>query len=393
MEIVNYVGFDNRSNGENLFAVLLQRISLLFKSQNIKFEKKAKTLSFDSVSFIEKIKNFLCKIGNKSSLISLALVLASFCVFCSIFIIKTVDYALSFTGPLSLPVEKNVDSDLEMLDVIMANFALDKPEFDAEGTLFDAKNTDISALFKQPVKFQTYKVQKGDTISGITKKFGLTNISTLIAVNDIGNVRQLAAGQKLKIPSMDGLFYTVQSGNSLQGICSKFNVTMEEILDVNELETSVLTTGQQLFIPGARMDSKQLQKAMGELFKNPLSTKYRLSSYFGPRADPFTGVRSNHTGIDMACPQGSAIMASASGTVAVSGFHPVYGNYVIIKHSNGYQTLYGHMSKILVKKGQWISQGSRIGLVGSTGYSTGPHLHFSVYKNGRLVNPLSLIKK
>ena len=78
--------------------------------------------------------------------------------------------------------------------------------------------------------------------------------------------------------------------------------------------------------------------------------------------------------------------------MSFAGYSNIYGNYVIIKHANGYQTLYAHMSKILAKKGQWVSQGTRIGLVGSTGYSTGPHLHFTVYKNGQLVNPMTLIK-
>lgn len=391
MEIVNYVGFDNRSASKNLFTVLAHRNFLKFNAKSIR--QKKVTFNSDSLSFAQRIRGFVCGLGKNSFTISVVCILFLLYIFVSIFSVKGIDYIKSFTGPVSLPAEKDLNSDIEMLDIIMSNFALDKPEYNEDGTLLDSVNTDISVLFKQPVKFQTYKVKPGDTISGITKKFGLTNISTLIAVNDIDNVRQLCAGQKLKIPSMDGLFYTVQKGNTLQGICSKFNVSMEEILDVNELETSVLASGQQIFIPGARMDFQKLQKAMGELFKNPLSTRYRITSYFGPRADPFTGVRSNHTGIDMACPQGSAILASSSGTVAVSGFHPVYGNYVIIKHSNGYQTLYGHMSKILVKKGQWISQGSRIGLVGSTGYSTGPHLHFTIYKNGKLVDPLTLIKK
>ena len=94
----------------------------------------------------------------------------------------------------------------------------------------------------------------------------------------------------------------------------------------------------------------------------------------------------------MACPTGTPILASASGTITYSGTSPVFGYYVIINHGNGYQSLYGHMSKILAQKGQWVSQGTRIGLVGSTGYSTGPHLHFTVFKNGKLVDPLSLIK-
>ena len=77
----------------------------------------------------------------------------------------------------------------------------------------------------------------------------------------------------------------------------------------------------------------------------------------------------------------------------VAGWSNIFGNYVIINHGNGYQSLYGHMSKILAKKGQSVDSNTKIGLVGSTGYSTGPHLHFTVYKNGTLVDPLTLLKK
>ena len=246
--------------------------------------------------------------------------------------------------------------------------------------------------YTQPVTYQNYSVRSGDTISGITRKFGLRNISTLISVNDISNVRQLGAGQKLKIPSIDGIIYTVKKGDSLESIVKKYNVKLATILDVNELNTDVLSAGQQLFIPGAAMDSKSLKEAMGELFIMPLKSKFRWSSSYGKRIDPIAGVSSFHTGTDMACPTGTPIYAAMSGTIATAGVSRVYGNYVIIEHGNGYQTLYAHMSKIIATKGQWVSQGTRIGLVGSTGYSTGPHLHFTVYKNGKLVDPMSVLK-
>ncbi|MBQ5432404.1 MAG: M23 family metallopeptidase, partial [Treponema sp.] len=108
--------------------------------------------------------------------------------------------------------------------------------------------------------------------------------------------------------------------------------------------------------------------------------------------DPFTGIKQHHTGIDMACPTGTPIKAAKSGKVSFTGYSNVYGKYVIVTHADGYQTLYGHMSRITTKKGQVVDQGSQLGLVGSTGYSTGPHLHLSVYKNGKLIDPLSVLK-
>ena len=215
----------------------------------------------------------------------------------------------------------------------------------------------------------------------------------MISVNDIGNVRQLGAGQKLKIPSIDGIVYTVKNGDSLNSIATANKIKLENLLDVNELSSETLTVGQQLFLPGVGLDQKTLQSRMGELFMVPITSKFRWTSPYGWRADPFTGVRSFHTGTDMACPEGTPILAAMSGRISEVGNNRTYGNYIIINHGNGYQTVYAHMSKAISKKGQWVTQGSKIGLVGSTGYSTGPHLHFMVYKNGNRIDPMTVLKK
>lgn len=296
----------------------------------------------------------------------------------------------NYTGPLTLNNEDSLD--IENLNKLMETFALEgRVDYDEEGKLLDSNTLPVQ-VFTQPVTYQNYKVRAGDTISGIAKKFGLRNISTLISVNDIGNVRQLGAGQKLKIPSIDGVIYTVKKGDSLDSIITKNKIKLEQLLDVNELTSETLSVGQQLFLPGVGLDANTLKNAMGDLFKLPIAAKFRWSSPYGYRIDPIAGVKSFHTGVDMACPTGTPILASMSGKVTTTGINRVYGNYVIIDHGNGYQTLYAHMSKIIATKGQWVSQGTRIGLVGSTGYSTGPHLHFTVYKNGKLVDPKTVIK-
>ena len=301
--------------------------------------------------------------------------------------------------PLSIQLNPSSDYEFDTLNAAMSRFAMDgilTDNVDENGNVLADDGSLLSASvvgFGEAVTFQTYTVKSGDSISTISRKFGLSNISTLIAVNDISNVRTLRQGQKLKIPSMDGLVHTVAAGESLNSLSVKYHVSVEEILDANDLETETLSKGMELFIPGAKMDATSLKKAMGELFVYPITASWRLTSRFGPRKDPFTGVASSHTGIDMACPTGTPIRAAMSGTVVFAGWSNIFGNYVIINHGNGYQTLYGHMSKILAKKGQSVDSSTRIGLVGSTGYSTGPHLHFTVYKNGKLVDPLTLLKK
>ena len=303
-----------------------------------------------------------------------------------------VNYSLSHTKAIAMDSQEFADTDF--LDRLMASYVFENTsEVDENGMLLDSDASYVSLNLSQPVEYQTYTVKSGDTISGIAKKFGLKNISTLISVNDIGNVRQLGAGQKLKIPSIDGIIYTVKQGDTLSSIASANNIKMESLLDVNELSVETLTAGQQLFLPGVGLDQKTLQSRMGELFILPISASFRWSSPYGWRADPFTGVQSFHTGTDMACPEGTPILAAMSGKISDVGNNRTYGNYIIINHGNGYQTVYAHMSKTIAKKGQWVSQGTKIGLVGSTGYSTGPHLHFMVYKNGNRIDPMTVLKK
>lgn len=288
---------------------------------------------------------------------------------------------------------------MQFLDKAMENFAFNMEGLvDSDGNILDSEGNAIitTPSFREPVEFREYIVKNGDTISGITKSEGLSNVSTLIGINEISNVRSLKSGQKLKIPSMDGLLYSVKEGETLASLSVRYGVTVEDFLDVNDLESQELYTGQKLFVPGAKLDNTTLHSALGDLFMVPLARSYTLSSKFGPRvapADVKTGRVSIHTGIDMAVPQGTPIRASMAGKIVYAGYSPIYGNYVIIKHGNGYQTLYAHMYKILVSINQSVNQGAQIGLVGSTGYSTGPHLHFGVYKNGKLIDPLSVLNK
>lgn len=343
---------------------------------------------YTPVTFKRNVQNDIAK---SNIILSLWLFLTVCLMAFSVFLAKNI----------SIFMEENAKAHLtrfvfvEDIDTVMQNFALNKlDDFDSQGNILDknGKPLSMSDLFKEPVSYKNYTVKKGDTIGSICLKFGLSNISTLIAVNNISNVRTLQAGQKLKVPSMDGLIHTVAKNQSLASIGAKYNVAMEDLLDVNELVEQDLQIGQTLFIPGAILDNTTLKQAMGELFIMPLSVKFRYSSMFGTRADPFTGVTTTHKGIDMACPQGTPIRACCGGTVAMTSYSNLYGNYVIINHGNGYQTLYGHMSKKVAKAGQVVSQGQLIGYVGSTGYSTGPHLHLSVYKNNKVIDPLTVLK-
>lgn len=122
-------------------------------------------------------------------------------------------------------------------------------------------------------------------------------------------------------------------------------------------------------------------------FVFPVATYSYISSRFGERIHPITGERKHHNGMDIAANMGTTVFAADGGRVVLAEWYGGYGNCIMIDHGNGYKTLYGHLSYIGVKEGQYVKQGDNIGQVGSTGNSTGPHLHFEVYSNGTRIDP------
>ena len=286
--------------------------------------------------------------------------------------------------------DENAEKSLDLSSEPIAENDVESDNLDAaEAVLQQDTNTSGSL----ELCYYTYRVKKGDMIGYIADNFGITQ-DTIISVNNIHQSRLIQIGQYLKIPSMPGIIYTVKkNGETAESIAEKYEVSTEKFLRVNKLEKNVsLVAGQTVFVPDAQLDWVTRQEINGDLFHKPIHTRYWLSSYFGWRSSPFSGKRSYHSGVDMACPQGTPIYAALGGVVSSVGYNNVYGNYVIITHHSGYKTLYGHMSKQLVARGKYVDTNTRIGLVGSTGLSTGPHLHFTVYKFGKTVNPAALWK-
>lgn len=235
----------------------------------------------------------------------------------------------------------------------------------------------------------TYIVQPGDALMSIAARHRIT-LDTLLSMNGITDARRINAGARLRVPNISGIVHTVSRGDSVGSLASRYNVSSLAILDANDLGTSTIRPGQALFIPGARMSPTELKKALGELVIWPL--RGPISSHFGYRPNPFTGIRQFHNGIDIVAPEGVAAKAAMDGRVADTGYNAIYGNYVILTHADSYQTLYGHLSRIMVKRGSTIQQGGTLGAVGTTGYSTGPHLHFSVFRRGSAMDPMKLLK-
>jgi murein DD-endopeptidase MepM/ murein hydrolase activator NlpD len=239
--------------------------------------------------------------------------------------------------------------------------------------------------------YSAYTVQKGDMIGGLAENFGL-NQDTIISINNIKNTRLVQIGQVLRIPNQDGIMYTVKKDDTLDAIAEKYKSNVSDIQVANELFSNIALPGTSLFIPGAKLDWTERQEINGDLFMWPVNGY--ITSPYGYRIYPFDddGGRQFHSGMDIGASYGTPVRAAMSGRVSSAGWDDVLGNHVVISHHAGYRTLYGHMSVIRVKTGAYVGTGERIGDVGSTGRSTGPHVHFTVYKNGVTVNPRSLLK-
>jgi murein DD-endopeptidase MepM/ murein hydrolase activator NlpD len=256
--------------------------------------------------------------------------------------------------------------------------------------LADGEGPDLAQLpLPKALEISSYTVKPGDSIGSIAKRFG-RSVDSLVSLNGIRDVRGLRAGTELRVPNMDGLVHVVARGESLSKLASVYKVETSLLADANDLGSASLRPGQSLFIPGARLPEASLRAIYGVNVAWP--ARGPISSWFGVRSDPFTGVRRFHTGIDIVVNLGTPVRAAMDGRVMDLGYNANYGNYIILGHVDGLQTLYGHLSGFAVTEGQKVKQGSVIGASGNTGYSTGPHLHFGVYRRGAATNPLKLLK-
>lgn len=243
-----------------------------------------------------------------------------------------------------------------------------------------------------------YVVQPGDTLSGIAETFN-TDVTSLVAANNLTRRDFLQIGVTLKVPTAQGVIYTVARGDTLWDIAQQYGVSQDDIVSFNRIDASnPIQPGQEIVLPGAKPATVAVagvavasrggsDRSSGSPAAEPTGGLYiwpvhgPITSGFGPRWGSF------HSGLDIAVPSGTPIAAARAGTVIQAGWRGDYGYAVEIGHGNGVSTLYGHMSQILVNVGQNVNRGDTIGRSGSTGNSTGPHVHFEIRVNGTRVNP------
>ncbi|XKT75289.1 MAG: peptidoglycan DD-metalloendopeptidase family protein [Patescibacteria group bacterium UBA2103] len=232
-------------------------------------------------------------------------------------------------------------------------------------------------------KISLYVVRDGDSLSQVAQMFGV-NINTIVWANNLKSATAISPGQTLVILPVSGLQHAVEKGETLASIAKKYKGDIEEIATFNGLDTdATLAIGTEIIIPGGEMAGS--------------STSYvgsKTASVKGAGGPTFSGYYTNpvpgsvrtqglhgYNAVDLGARTGTSVVAAASGSVIISregGWNGGYGNYIVISHENGTQTLYAHNSSNIVGVGQYVVKGQVIGYVGSTGRSTGPHVHFEV---------------
>ena len=225
-----------------------------------------------------------------------------------------------------------------------------------------------------------YAVRASDSLSGIAKMFNVS-VNTILWANDLKKGAVVHEGDSLVILPISGLQYSVKKGDSLDLIAKKYGGDKAEIIAFNNLESDKIIVGMTIVIPDGDAIVTPAQAA-----GTKLAAKDTRPNYVGYFIRPLVSGRKSqgihgNNGIDIAAPAGTPIIASAAGTVILAkggGYNGGYGNYVVVKHPNGTQTLYAHATSLFVSVGQQVDQGQKIASVGNTGRSTGNHLHFEV---------------
>ena len=240
------------------------------------------------------------------------------------------------------------------------------------------------------LKYEEYTIGEGENLTSISKKIG-ANLDTLVSVNKISNANKLKPGQKIIIPNRNGLLYTIKENEKIEEVADKYDIQLNRILAFNKIySASDIKIGDDIFLPGAKYTLDERIDKFGQMFSLPVNVT-RISSVFGYRVHPITKTRTKHTGVDIPGSLNTPVYAARKGKVIFAGYSGGYGNLVIVRHDKGYTTYYGHLNKITTKIGDNVGVGVMIGRMGSTGNSTGSHLHFEVRRNGEALNPSDFI--
>jgi hypothetical protein len=243
------------------------------------------------------------------------------------------------------------------------------------------------ARIAESLTVYTYVPGEGEDLFALAARCNIP-YGTIASVNRFAHPEDLAAGMVLLLPSIPGIFIPEEPETDLERlIISSRNSDEGVFISLGEAGSRE----RFLFIPGGDLSPTERVFFLNRGFRFPLR-HFRLTSPYGPRINPVTGKYGVHQGVDLAAPEGSPVYAAREGTVRDLGEDPIYGKYIIIGHRDDWVSLYGHLSKIETALREEVQSGTLIGRVGSSGQSTGPHLHFELRQNGRTQDPGRLLR-
>jgi murein DD-endopeptidase MepM/ murein hydrolase activator NlpD len=232
----------------------------------------------------------------------------------------------------------------------------------------------------------SYTPAKNENLLGIAARCSIP-YATLASLNRLSHLEDLVSGKPMLLPTMPGIFIPETPATDLEQLI--FSARQENAVAL--YIPSEGKTERFYFVPGDDFSPTERAFFLNRDFHFPLR-QFQVSSGYGMRINPVTGIQSMHGGIDLAAPEGTEVYTAKSGTVMELGEDPVLGKYVIISHENNMVSLYGHLSSINTSLNAKVQSGSIIAKVGSTGQSTGPHLHFELRQNGQSRDPARLLR-
>lgn len=249
-----------------------------------------------------------------------------------------------------------------------------------------------------PFRFYLYKVKSGDTLLKISARCSIP-YDSIVTLNRIESVESDITGKTIILPTVPAIYLPDVPVSSLEKLNAAFFEKYESppvTLKIHALSNGNNSKNDKLIRTVFCFPNEVFGGTVRAFFFKPF---YRfplndgvLTSGFGERSSPFTGLKSYHPGIDLAAPTGTPVMACAAGKIKSIYYNNVYGNHIIISHADGRESLYGHLSKVYVSLNETVKSGTIIGAVGSTGMSTGPHLHFEIREHGVPKNPAKYIE-
>ena len=241
------------------------------------------------------------------------------------------------------------------------------------------RSRESAAALAESLTVYQYVPREGEDLFSLAARCTIP-ISALASLNRLSHPSMLTAGKPLLLPSAPGIFIPEEPQSDLERLLASSRSSTEE-------EPAALRIGTVFnFFPGDEFSMTERAFFLNTGFRFPLRT-YQITSGFGIRRNPVTGNMRNHQGLDLAAPLGTEVYAAGDGTVTEVGYDSIYGNYIVIRHGGDWVSLYGHLQKIDAALHSFVKSGMLIGWVGSTGQSTGPHLHFELRQNGTARDP------